>query len=341
VIDTAFTELAPVTSTARACPLLGKSRATHYRRQVPPVQGPARPRPAPPTALTEAERQHVLTVLRSAQYCDLAPAQVWARLLDDGVYLCSVSTMYRLLAAAGESRERRRQRTHPARKKPELTATGPNQVWSWDITKLPGATRGVYYELFVIIDIYSRYVVGWTVAAAETGELASEFIATTVTGQGVEPGQLSLHADRGTSMTSKPVAQLLVDLGVARSHSRPHVSNDNPFSEAQFKTLKYCPAFPSRFGSIADARTFCAAFFEHYNHSTATPGSACTLPPRSTTAPPPRSAPTAAPPSTPPTPRTRPGSTTDDLSRPSSLPRPGSTTPTATHSSRTSDQLSQ
>ena len=266
MIDTAFTELAPVTSTARACPLLGESRATHYRRQVPPVQGPARPRPAPPTALTEAERQHVLTVLRSAQYCDLAPAQVWARLLDDGVYLCSVSTMYRLLAAAGESRERRRQRTHPARKKPELTATGPNQVWSWDITKLPGATRGVYYELFVIIDIYSRYVVGWTVAAAETGELASEFIATTVTGQGVEPGQLSLHADRGTSMTSKPVAQLLVDLGVARSHSRPHVSNDNPFSEAQFKTLKYCPAFPSRFGSIADARTFCAAFFEHYNH---------------------------------------------------------------------------
>ena len=206
-------------------------------------------------------------MLRSPQYCDLAPAQVWARLLDDGLYLCSISTMYRLLAVAGETRERRRQRTHPAKKKPELIATGPNQVWSWDITKLAGPTRGVYYELFVIIDIYSRYVVGWTVAAAETGELA----------QGVHrrgpgrPGRRNATSSpctptAGTSMTSKPVAQLLVDLGVARSHSRPHVSNDNPYSEAQFKTLKYCPAFPSRFGSIADARSFCAAFFEHYNH---------------------------------------------------------------------------
>ena len=216
--------------------------------------------------LTEAERQQILTVLRSPEYCDLAPAQVWARLLDDGVYLCSISTMYRLLACAGETRERRRQRTHPAKKKPELTATGPNQVWSWDITKLAGPTRGVYYELFVIIDIYSRYVVGWTVAAAETGDLASGLIAETLAAQGVQRDQLTLHADRGTSMTSKPVAQLLVDLGVARSHSRPHVSTDNPFSEAQFTTLKYCPAFPSRFGSIADARAFCAAFFEHYTH---------------------------------------------------------------------------
>ena len=266
MIDTAFAELAPVTSTATACTLLGKSRATHYRRAAPPRLGPTRPRPTPPNTLTEAERQQILTVLRSPQYCDLAPAQVWARLLDDGVYLCSISTMYRLLAVAGETRERRRQRTHPAKKKPELIATGPNQVWSWDITKLAGPTRGVYYELFVIIDIYSRYIVGWTVAAAETGELAQEFIAAALAGQGVQRDQLTLHADRGTSMTSKPVAQLLVDLGVARSHSRPHVSNDNPYSEAQFKTLKYCPAFPSRFGSIADARSFCAAFFEHYNH---------------------------------------------------------------------------
>jgi putative transposase len=266
VIDTAFAELAPVTSTATACTLLGRSRATHYRRQSPPALGSRLPRPTPPNTLTEAERQQILTVLRSPQYCDLAPAQVWARLLDDGVYLCSISTMYRLLAAAGETRERRRQRTHPAKKKPELIATGPNQVWSWDITKLAGPTRGVYYELFVIIDIYSRYIVGWTVAAAETGELAQEFIAAALAGQGVQRDQLTLHADRGTSMTSKPVAQLLVDLGVARSHSRPHVSNDNPYSEAQFKTLKYCPAFPSRFGSIADARSFCAAFFEHYNH---------------------------------------------------------------------------
>lgn len=266
MIDAAFTDLVKVTSTKQACDLLGKPRATHYRGQQPPRLGPPTPRPAPPNKLTEAERQHILTLLRSDEYCDLAPAQVWARLLDDGVYLCSISAMYRLLAIAGENRERRRQRTHPARKKPELTATAPLQVWSWDITKLQGPERGVYYELFVIIDIFSRYVVGWTVAAAETGELAEAFIADCLTRQGVGRDQLTLHADRGTSMTSKPVGQLLVDLGVARSHSRPHVSNDNPYSEANFKTLKYCPAFPGRFGSIQDARDFCASFFEHYNH---------------------------------------------------------------------------
>jgi putative transposase len=205
-------------------------------------------------------------VLRSEEYCDLAPAQIWARLLDDGTYLCSISTMYRLLALTGENRERRRQRVHPAKKKPELIARKPRQIWSWDITKLAGPTRGVYYQLYVIIDIFSRYVVGWTVSSAETGELAEAFIADSLARHGVEAGQLTLHADRGTSMTSKPVAQLLVDLGVARSHSRPHVSNDNPYSEAGFKTLKYCPAFPGRFGSIEDARAFCAAFFEHYNH---------------------------------------------------------------------------
>jgi putative transposase len=255
-----------VTSTKHACELLGASRATRYRRRRPPVAGPSLPRPTPPNKLTEAERQHILSVLRSEEYCDLVPAQVWARLLDDGVYLCSISTMYRLLAIAGENRERRRQRTHPAKKKPELIAHRPNQVWSWDITKLQGPTRGTYYELFVIIDLFSRYVVGWMVSEAETGELAEAFIAETLVAQGISRDQLTLHADRGTSMTSKPVAQLLVDLGVARSHSRPHVSNDNPYSEANFKTLKYCPAFPGRFGSIEDARVFCAVFFDHYNH---------------------------------------------------------------------------
>ncbi|MGV1006851.1 MAG: IS3 family transposase [Candidatus Nanopelagicales bacterium] len=259
--------LEAVTSTKEACRLLGASRATLYRRRQGPIHGPTKPRPAPLNKLTETERQEILAVLRSPAYCDLAPAQVWARLLDDGIYLCSIRTMYRLLAAAGENRERRRQRTHPARKRPELIARQPNEVWSWDITKLQGPERGVYYELFVIIDIYSRYVVAWTVAPAETGELAREFIDAAIASQGVGRDQLTLHADRGTSMTSKPVAQLLVDLGVARSHSRPHVSNDNPFSEAQFKTLKYCPAFPGRFGSIHDARTFCAVFFEHYNHT--------------------------------------------------------------------------
>jgi putative transposase len=266
VIAGHFEELEAVTSVKRACRLLGASRATLYRRRRPPVVGPPAPRPAPPNKLTEQERQHVLMVLRSEEYCDLAPAQVWARLLDDGIYLCSISTMYRLLAIAGENRERRRQRTHPARKRPELIATAPNQCWSWDITKLQGPVRGVYYELFVIIDIFSRYVVGWMVSPAETGELAEAFIADTLARHGINPNQLTLHADRGTSMTSKPVAQLLVDLGVARSHSRPHVSNDNPYSEANFKTLKYCPAFPGRFGSIEDARAFCAVFFDHYNH---------------------------------------------------------------------------
>jgi putative transposase len=266
VIAEHFADLETVTSTSQACALLGAARATVYRRRRPSIARPPAPRPTPPNALTEAERQHILAVLRSSEYCDLAPAQVWARLLDDGIYYCSISTMYRLLTIAGENRERRRQRTHPARKKPELIARRPNQVWSWDITKLQGPERGVYYELFVIIDIFSRYVVGWMVSPAETGELAEAFIADTLARHGIDRNQLTLHADRGTSMTSKPVAQLLVDLGVARSHSRPHVSNDNPYSEANFKTLKYCPAFPGRFGSIEDARAFCSVFFDHYNH---------------------------------------------------------------------------
>jgi putative transposase len=173
--------------------------------------------------------------------------------------------MYRILRTVDEVGERRRQRTHPAKKKPELMATKPCQVWSWDITKLRTSKRGVYFELYVIIDIYSRYVVGWTVAGHETGELAKAFIADTYKRHNIVKGQLALHADRGTSMTSKPVAQLLVDLGVDRSHSRPHVSNDNPYSEAAFKTLKYCPAFPDTFGSLQDARAFCTLFFDYYN----------------------------------------------------------------------------
>ncbi len=205
-------------------------------------------------------------MLRAPQHCDLAVAQVWARELDEGRYYCSISSMYRILRANGEVRERRSQATHPAKVKPELVATKPNVVWSWDITKLRGPDRGVYYDLYVILDIYSRYVVGWTLAPSESGELAKDLIADCLTRQQVTPGTLSLHADRGTSMTSKPLSQLLIDLGVVRSHSRPHVSNDNPYSEAAFKTLKYCPAFPDRFGSIADARLFCEQFFAYYNH---------------------------------------------------------------------------
>jgi putative transposase len=263
VIDPAVAELAALTSTATACALLGKPRASHYRAQRPPVPRPRTPRPAPPNALTAAERDAVMGVLNSSRFADKSVAQVWATLLDEGTYLCSMSSMHRILRAAGQSRERRRQATHPARVKPELLATKPGHVWSWDITKLRGPARGVYYDLYVVLDIFSRYVVGWTVAAGEDAQLAKELIAGAVAVHGA-PG--SVHADRGTSMTSKPVAQLLVDLGVARSHSRPHVSNDNPYSEAQFKTLKYAPVFPARFGSLADARAFCEAFFAYYNH---------------------------------------------------------------------------
>jgi len=174
--------------------------------------------------------------------------------------------MHRILRANGEARERRRQRTHPAKKKPELMAAAPNEVWSWDISKLKGPARGTYYDLYVIIDIFSRYVPGWLVAEAESAELARDFLEDAVVNQGIDRDTLTIHADRGSSMRSKPVSQLLIDLGVARSHSRPHVSNDNPFSEAAFKTLKYCPAFPERFGSIEDARDFCGRFFDHYNH---------------------------------------------------------------------------
>ncbi|MDQ1391939.1 MAG: putative transposase, partial [Acidimicrobiaceae bacterium] len=196
----------------------------------------------------------------------LAPAQVWAITLDEGLYLASISTMYRVLRASNEVRERRAQAKHPTRARPELMAERPNMCWSWDITKLRGPDKGVWFDCYVAIDIFSRYVVGWMVAPGENAELAEGFISRAVLEQGVAKGELTIHADRGTSMTSKGVAELLVDLGVGRTHSRPHVSNDNPYSEAVNKTLKYCPAFPARFGCIADARSFCAEFFEYYNH---------------------------------------------------------------------------
>jgi len=265
VITPAVLMLAEATSTARACELLGKPRGSHYRdrRAVPVVPAQRAPRPAPPNALSIAEQDAIIAVLTSARFCDKSVAQTWAALLDEGIYLASMSTMHRLARLIGQSGDRRDQATHPARSRPELMAWKPGQVWSWDITKLRGPLRGVYYDLYVILDIYSRYVTGWTVAAREDATIAAHLIATAAQIHGAPD---SLHADRGTSMTSKPVAQLLVDLGVARSHSRPHVSNDNPFSEAQFKTLKYCPAFPGNFGSLADARAFCETFFNYYNH---------------------------------------------------------------------------
>jgi putative transposase len=271
VTDEAIALLAPQIGTRAACRAAGVPQATWYRhhRASPPA-----PRPAPvphadrvqPRALAPAERQAILDALHSARFADLAPDEAWATLLDEGTYLGSVSTYYRVLREAGESRERRRQATHPAAVKPELVATGPNQVYSWDITKLHGPAKWTYYHLYVILDIYSRYAVGWMVATCESAVLAEKLIAATCAKQGIPRGQLSLHADRGSSMTSKPVALLLADLGVIQSHSRPHVSNDNPYSEAQFKTLKYRPAFPARFASVEAARAHCREFFPWYNN---------------------------------------------------------------------------
>jgi putative transposase len=227
---------------------------------------PRRVRPTPERALAAAERQGVLDHLHSERFCDKAPAEVYATLIDEGIYLCSIRTMHRILAQNGELKERRNQLRHPQYKKPELLATGPNQVWTWDITKLLGPAKWTYFHLYVILDIFSRYVGGWMVAPRETAELAKRLIADTCDKQGIVPGTLTIHADRGTSMTSKPVALLMADLGVTKTHSRPHVSDDNPYSESQFKTLKYRPEFPERFGSIEDSRAFGQKFFGWYNH---------------------------------------------------------------------------
>lgn len=252
---------------APTCAAVGLSRATLYRHLVPPAQAVnPKPRRTASRALSVMETAKVLEALHSDRFVDQAPSEVWAALMDEGIYLCSIRTMYRILAADGEVRERRNQLTHPAYKKPELLATGPNQVWSWDITKLLGPAKWVYFQLYVIIDIYSRYVVGWMLAHRESSSLAGRLIEETAVKQGVEPGQLTIHADRGSSMTSKPVAFLMSDLGITKTHSRPHVSDDNPFSESQFKTMKYRPEFPDRFGSIEDARAFCRIFFHWYNN---------------------------------------------------------------------------
>ena len=223
-------------------------------------------RPRPPLALSEIERRSVLNVLHSERFVDAAPHQIYAALLDEKRYLCSVRTMYRILAAEHEVRERRNQCRRPAYTKPELLATGPNQVWSWDITKLKGPVKWTYFYLYVILDIFSRYVVGWMVAERESATLARRLVSESVRKQGIVRGQLTLHADRGPSMTSKSLALLLGDLGVTKTHSRPYTSTDNPFSEAHFKTLKYRPEFPDRFGSIQDSRALCRCFFPWYNH---------------------------------------------------------------------------
>jgi putative transposase len=284
------TELVPVVGVIAACEAVGVARATFYRRERRQIggsadlqgaslrhegaagerseqilTGPSMPPRAHPRALSAAERAAVLATLHSPRFQDAAPAAVYATLLDEQTYLASERTMYRLLAAEGETRPRRDQLVHPTYQKPELLARAPNQVWSWDITKLLGPAKWTCFYLYVILDVYSRYVVGWMVAHREQAELAERLIAETLAKQDIPAGQLTLHADRGSSMTSKPVAFLLADLGVTKTHSRPHVSNDNPYSESQFKTLKYRPGFPDRFASIEEARAFCQDFFRWYN----------------------------------------------------------------------------
>jgi len=254
-----------------ACDALGVARASFYRRR--PLFGPplaeSIPLPVvrslPPRALSSGEREGVLAVLNSERFQDCAPAAIHASLLDDGRYLCSVRTMYRVLEENGPTRDRRDQLVHPQYQKPELLATAPNQLWSWDITKLRGPVKWTYFYLYVILDVFSRFVVGWMLAPRESAELARKLIEETCEKQNIQPDSLGLHADRGSAMRSKPVALLLADLSVTKTHSRPYTSNDNPYSESQFRTMKYRPEFPDRFGCLQDARAFCQTFFPWYN----------------------------------------------------------------------------
>ncbi|MGI5200147.1 IS3 family transposase [Spirillospora sp. CA-108201] len=249
-----------------SCALTGLSRSGFYRRRKPsPESGEAAVRPSPPNALTAGERAELVAALNSDRFADKAPRQVWAALLDEGVYLASVSTMYRELRLRDQVRERRAQARHEAGKKPYLAARAPNEIWTWDITKLRGPGPRRFYDLYVMLDIFSRCVVHWEVHPRESGELAEQFMQNSFAANGgIVPG--TIHSDNGTSMTSKAVTDLLADLDIIKSHSRPKVSNDNPYSEAQFRTLKYCPVFPENFGSIDEAETFCHHFFNYYNH---------------------------------------------------------------------------
>jgi putative transposase len=267
----AVTELASTGGVAAACRLLGVPRASYYRSLPPSEPRPALP-PAPSRparvsvrALSSAERAQILDLLRSARFVDQSPREIYATLLDEGIYHCSWPTMYRLLRQTGEVQRRRDQARQRTYARPELLATAPKQLWSWDITKLRGPTAGSYYFLYVMIDVFSRYVVGWMLTTREGGDLAEAFLAETCTKEGIVPDQLTIHADRGSPMTAQCVADLLTDLGVRKSHSRPHVSDDNPYSEAHFKTVKYHSSFPDRFGSREDAQSWARTFFAWYN----------------------------------------------------------------------------
>lgn len=256
-------ELAKTVGVAEACRVLGIPRSSLYRARQPKLA--TAPRPTPPRALKETEKAEVLAVLHSKRFYDSAPREVYAALLDEGLCYCHWSTMYRLLEEHNEVHERRQQRRHPQSSRPELKATGPNQLWSWDITLLRGL-KDVFYYLYVILDVFSRYVPGWLLAERESAELAEQLIAETCTKQGIQPGQLVLHADRGSAMRSKTVAQLLRDLEVDKSHSRPYTPTDNPYSESQFKTMKYRPGYPEHFEGKDVAHHWARDFFQWYNH---------------------------------------------------------------------------
>lgn len=259
-------ELARTYGVATVSAALGVPRSSLYRRRHRATKRSPKPRSAPPRALSQGEKDRVCALLNSERFQDLAPREVYATLLDEGVYLASWRTMYRILAARDQVRERRDQLRHPAYAKPELMATASNQVWSWDITKLRGPSKGVYWFLYVILDIFSRYAVGWMVAQQQTATLAEQLIAETCAKQGIDRGNLTIHADNGGPMIARSLALLMADLGVAKSHSRPHVPADNPFSEAQFKTLKYHRDYPKRFGGVAEARIWARKFFDWYNN---------------------------------------------------------------------------
>lgn len=259
----AVQSIAPKLGVRTACQVLGLPRSSYYRSQQPKSIHAKR---TSPRALTQEERETVRLVLNDERFQDCAPREVYASLLDEGQYLCHWRSMYRILQANREVRERRNQLRHPHYQKPELLATRPNELWSWDITRLLGPCKWTYFYLYVILDVFSRYVVGWMVALQEAAHLAEPLFLETCQKQDIRPGQLTLHADRGNPMNSKPFAWLLADLGITKTHSRLYVSNDNPFSESHFKTLKYCPGFPDRFGSLPDARTWCRDFFAWYNH---------------------------------------------------------------------------
>jgi putative transposase len=244
------------------CKLLGISRSTWYRRQKPKKQTDGR---TSPRKLTDRQYRKTLTLLNSERFQDEAVPTVHAKLLDEGIYLCSPRTMYRILKAEKQVKQRRHDRKHPVYTKPELLATGPNQVWSWDITKIKGPKSWIFYDLYVVIDIFSRCIVAWCITEYESGEQARALIGTACAREGITRAQLTVHSDRGRAMRSKCLANLYGELGVQSSFNRPHVSNDNPYSESHFKTLKYRPDYPERFGSIEDAHSHMQSFFDWYN----------------------------------------------------------------------------